>query len=316
MKKNHRLYAIPLLALALAACTNDGLQDDPLADGPVALSVTADISTVATRAQSTVFDNGDPIGIFPYTSTTEMEAAQANKLYTYSGSAFTSTAPYYFQDRDTKYFHAYYPFNASLTAESHTITIDTRATNQTTETLGETSISWRKNDYLFASAQTSVSTPSVAYAGNNAFRHVMSQLVFTFLAGTNDGIANLQALTGYKIDTPLTMDGTFDAATGTVTLGSSGKESLEMGITGASGTSIECTPLILLPQAITDGSIKLVVTYNNVDYSAGLTIPTSDLKPGNSYSYTVTIKNKGLEISQAQISKWVESTASAEATLQ
>ena len=53
-----------LAAGLLASCTNDELADNPLADGPVALSVTADISQVVTRATATAFENEDPIGIW------------------------------------------------------------------------------------------------------------------------------------------------------------------------------------------------------------------------------------------------------------
>ena len=105
-----------LLALGLTACNKE--MDNPLADGPVALSVTADISQVVTRATATAFENEDPIGIFPKKNDV-LDAEQANRLYTYNGSTFTSADPYYFQDRGMVTFNAYYPYDVALTAENY-----------------------------------------------------------------------------------------------------------------------------------------------------------------------------------------------------
>ena len=313
MKKSHRLYAIPLLALSLAACTNDGLQDDPLADGPVPLSVTADISAVATRAQATAFEEGDMIGIYPYKNN-DLETVQANRLYTYSGGKFASTDPYYFQDRDEMTFNAYYPYDGNLTAENPRIEIDTRADNQ----VNRDDIVWRKNDYLFASNQTTVILPSVSYTGENAFKHVMSQVIFVFKAGTDSGVLNLSTLSQYKIATPLRMDGYFYASSGQVVpKATSTKEAITMGITGASGTEHICTPLFLLPQDDLGNTLSLEVTYNRLIYRASLTPPTGGLKAGYSYTYTVTIRNTALEVSNAEISDWITTVGSSgNATLQ
>ena len=95
MNTKRTFFYTMLAAGLLASCTNDELADNPLADGPVALSVTADISKVATRATATAFENEDPIGIFPIKDTGTPDAEQANRLYTYNGSTFTGTKPYY-----------------------------------------------------------------------------------------------------------------------------------------------------------------------------------------------------------------------------
>ena len=99
MSTKRTFFYTMLAAGLLASCTNDELADNPLADGPVALSVTADISQVVTRATATAFENNDQIGIFPIKSDA-LETGQANKPYTYNGSTFTSADPYYFQDRE------------------------------------------------------------------------------------------------------------------------------------------------------------------------------------------------------------------------
>ena len=293
--------ATVLLALGLTACNEEM---GPLADGPVALSVTADISQVATRATATAFENEDPIGIFPKKNDA-LDAEQANRLYTYNGSTFTDTKPYYFQDREEVTFNAYYPYDADLTATAHTIDINTRAEYQKIETIEGTAIEWRTNDYLFASAMTNVSEPSVSYTGDNAFNHVMTQVVFVFNAGTDDGVSDLSALSGYKIATPLVMDGSFDAATGEVTLDADAKaEVIAMTVTGPAATELRADPLILLPQAISGSELELEVAYNGQTYKAELNAPTAGLQAGYSYTYTVTVSNTKLEVSNAAISDW------------
>lgn len=305
MSTKRTFFYTMLAAGLLASCTNDELADNPLADGPVALSVTADISQVVTRATATAFENEDPIGIFPIKDTGTLDAEQANRLYTYNGSTFTGTKPYYFQDRGWVTFNAYYPYDADLTATAHTIDINTRAQYQKIETIEGTAIAWRTNDYLFASAMTNVIEPSVSYTDDNAFNHVMTQVVFVFNAGTDDGVSDLSALGGYKIATPLVMDGSFDAATGEVTLDADAKaEEIAMTVTGPAATELRADPLILLPQAISGSKLELEVTYNDQTYKAALNAPTADLQAGYSYTYTVTIKNTELEVTNASINAW------------
>lgn len=298
-----------LLAFGLVACTNDEA-GNPLVDGPVPLNVTASISQSTTRAMATAFEDGDQIGIFPAKDNGTLDTAQTNRLYAYSGSAFTSTAPYYFQDRGIVTFNAYYPYDAVLTATAHTIDIDTRSANQVTQQAAGND--WRKNDYLFASATTDVTSPSVSYtdktsAGgdNEAFSHVMSQLVFMFKAGVDAGVDDLSAFAGYELATPLVMDGTFDAATGEVALDNGATpETIKMEVVGSAVAELAATPLILLPQTVTNNKIALEVKYNGQTYQADLTAPAGGLQSGYSYTYTVTISNTGLEVGSATINDW------------
>lgn len=202
-------------------------------------------------------------------------------------------------------FNAYYPYEATLTATAHTIDINTRAEYQKIETIEGTAIEWRTNDYLFASAETNVIEPSVSYTGDKAFNHVMTQVVFVFNAGTDDGVSDLSTLSGYKIATPLVMDGSFDAATGKVTPDADAKaEEIAMTVTGPAATELRANPLILLPQAINGSKLELEVTYNDQTYKAPLNAPTAGLQAGYSYTYTVTIKNTELEVTNASINGW------------
>ena len=60
--------------------------------------------------------------------------------------------------------------------------------------------------------------------------------------------------------------------------------------------------VILFPQA--KASIGLTVVFNGNDYNATLTVPDGELKAGNNYTYTVTVRNKGLSIGSAEITDW------------
>lgn len=309
-----KFYATALLALALAGCNNDEM-DNPLADGPVPMSFTADINSVATRATTNGFERGDVVGIIPLKGNV-VEAAQANIAYTYDGSAFTATPPYYFQNYDEVTFNAYYPYRSTLN-DPYTVEIDTRIGNQGTENVN--GVDWRKNDYLFASAKTTVKAPSVSFteAAGNPFKHVMSSVAIDFKAGTEDGVANLKPLTGYTLG-KVVMDGTFNCSTGTVSLkADAGAEDITVtGISCAeSDTEYQTSSLILLPQDVNGGKFSLTVNFNNTTYKADLTL--SELQAGKLHVFPVTIKNTELEIGTAEIKDWETSTEySGNATLQ
>ncbi|WP_018666005.1 fimbrillin family protein [Bacteroides gallinarum] len=304
--------------LFFAACTNDAM-NDPLADGPVAMTFTAGIDAVATRVNSEgkAFTEDDKVGIVPMKDG-DVETGQFNVLYTYSSdNQFTANPPYWFQDRETVTFNAYYPYDAELSTNG-VITIDTKAKNQTA---GEETVAsdWRKNDYLFASNTADVSSPTVNFTGmDHTFKHVMSKFTLTLKAG--DGISDLQALTGYTLGNFITT-GTFDIKTGNaVPDAEATTEAISMSVTGENAETLECEPLILLPQDIDSGKLSLTVHYNNQDYHAELKLPEYTVKKllaGYHYRYTVKVSNTALEITNASIVDWTEAdNFDGEATLQ
>lgn len=289
--KKISFYGMVLLALSLTACTQDELQDNPLADGPVALNVTAGISQVATRVSiegnTAAFTEGDRINV----------VADGNEthVYTLQGSSWSAgNDPYYFQNTGNVFFRAWYA-NPGITPTGNVIYIDTK-----TQTIDETT-GWNQWDILGTPVvQTNVHSSTVNFTGNNAFQHVMSQVTLVFETG--DGISNLSNLTGYTVKN-VTTDATFNTITCTLTQGSTIADISITGISNATGMEYTAIPLILVPQAIT-GAIGLEVTYNNQTYKAELTAPTNGLQPGSSYTYNVTISNTGLTVGDAEISNW------------
>ena len=297
--------AIMALTMTLAACSNEEMVNDPLADGPVAAQVTAGISGTQTRVsvngQSAAFTAGDVIHV----------VADETAAYDYTlqdgGSWSAGSNPYYFQDRNSVDFQAWYA-DPALSTSANTITIDTQ-----TQPIG--SNRWNQWDILVTPVvSTSVSSPEINFTDNNAFSHIMTQLVFIFKVG-ND-IGDLSALTGYTVK-DVTTDATFNTQSCDLTTGSTTGD-IAMTVTGEADNQVDCTPIIMVPQTVS-GTLNLEVTYNGQTYKAALNPPTGGLQAGYSYTYTVTISNTGLEVGNATINDWLTDDSingSGDATLQ
>lgn len=292
-----RLFLVAtLLASSLTACDTRDAGDPRTITDPVAMACfTADIQAVSrASADGTAFTDGDKVGIVPLCSG-NVDEQQNNTPYIYDGSRFAPVdSPYWFKNRNDVTFNAYYPFAADMT--DNKIPIDTKAENQTLDGNG-----WRLNDILFASAVTNVASPTVSYTGDHAFSHQLSKLTLIFNAG--DGFADLSELQDYTLGT-LATQGDFNTATGTIGLAATEDPTdITMTVSGSAGTSLAATPLILLPQSITEGALSLEVTFGGQRYRA--TLPVSDgLRPGKHYTYTVTIKGTDLTIGTPQIVDW------------
>ena len=277
-----------LLALGLTACNKE--MDNPLADGPVAAQVTADISQTLTRVSangvSASFTSGDKINV--------VADGNATYVYTLQDNGTTWSAgnnPYYFQDRGTVSFQAWYA------APGYTKTGDDIEINTKNQTV---SSGWNQWDILATPiVETDVTSPTVAFTGTDAFSHVMTQVTMVFKKG--DGISDLAALKGYTLKS-LTTDATFNTMDCTLTPRTTTGDITVTDIS-ASSTEYTCTPLILVPQTVT-GTIDLEVKYNGQTYKATLNAPTAGLQAGYSYTYTVTVSNTKLEVSNAAISDW------------
>lgn len=293
LRFGHAAFATLTMALALAACSNEEPANDPLADGPVAAQVTAGISQTLTRVSSGTpasFTDGDVIHVVADDRTYD---------YTFNGISWSAgNNPYYFQDRNNVSFRAWFASPDVQVGTDNTIHVNT--TSQGVDDDG-----WNINDILVSGTVASSvdNGATVSFTGNNAFSHIMSQLVFTFKKG--DGISSLSTLTGYTVKDVIT-DATFNTLTCTLNAEAATGNIQITGITGETSTEYPAAPIILVPQTFTSTSNKfnLEVAYNNQTYKAELYAPTGGLQPGYSYTYTVTISNTELKISTAQIKNW------------
>ena len=249
--------------------------------------INAEISdAVATRASGTAWAERDEIGI------SESRFGYTNVPYRLENGKFIPTGPIiFFQDDDPTTFAAYYPYDA----DGGTLTATTDATAQQNQPA---------IDFLYASGATASShNPEVSFtdvtdAGGSdcSFHHCMSQITLTFEAGSGVDFSTIQP-ESYTLSR-LVLTGSFDTTTGIAKTDEKAQAAdLEMPISSTLTSSV-----ILFPQ--TKASISLTVVFNGNDYNATLTVPDGALKAGNNYTYTVTVRNKGLSIGSAEITDW------------
>lgn len=282
-----RFFTLAALALALAACNND---NENLNGDPVAARFIADIAP-ATRVNSegTEWTAGDRIGITDIGNDTRY----GNVPFILKNGKFEAEEKViYIEDVKTHTFRAYYPYNAA----GGTLAATTDATAQQNQPA---------IDFLFASGATGdKNSPVVSFTdktkdggADNSFHHRMSRITLTFEAG--DGV-------DFSVVKPerytlggLILTGTFNTADGIATADDGAQaETLAMELADGNLTS----SVILFPQ--TAASLPLTVNYRSQNYRATLTVPEGALQAGNNYTYTVKVRNKGLEVSEATIAKW------------
>ena len=283
-----RFFALAVLALALAACNNDNeiLNND----GPVAARFIADIAP-ATRASGTTWDNGDRIGVTDIGNDTRY----GNVPFILKNGKFEAEEKViYIEDVKTHTFRAYYPYNAAGGILA--------ATTDATAQQNKPAI-----DFLFASGATGdKNSPVVSFTdktkdggADNSFHHRMSQITLTFEAGDGVDFSVIKP-ERYTLD-GLKLTGTFNTADGIATA-DDGAQTGELTMELADGNLT--SSVILFPQAA--ASLPLNVNYRSQNYRATLTVPEGALKAGNNYTYTVKVRNRGIEVSQATIAAWNE----------
>ena len=280
-----RFFVLAALALALVACNND---NENLNGDPVAAQFTANIAP-ATRASGTTWTGGDRIGITDIGN----DSQYSNVPFILKNGKFEAEGKViYIEDSKTHTFRAYYPYNAS----GGILTATTDATAQQNQPA---------IDFLFASGATGdKNNPVVSFTDktakggeDNSFHHRMSQITLTFEAG--DGVDfSVVKPERYTLD-GLLLTGTFNTADGIATA-DNGVQTGELAMNLADGNLT--SSIILFPQTV--ASLPLVVNYKGQEYHATLTMPEGALQAGNNYSYTVKVRNKVLEVSEATIAKW------------
>ena len=315
-----RFFIMAAAALTLAACSND--ENMEMTDGPVAARITAGLSAPTTRAIGTNWSGTEEIGVFVTNSTSGMDDLYKNVKYqiTNSGATGNFTAvneDIFFQDaEEIVTFAAYAPYqesenNETLPGESEDGVVDVKTDNMNTATDQE------KIDFLFASgAVASRRDNIVSFADatpetpndddDHSFHHKMAQLNVVFQVSTNDGFAANQIFDGTFNLGGLIHEGTFNVTDGKTAL--TGEPLDNWDISGCKYTDAATTrtySLILLPQELSSNPLDVAVTINGQTYRNNTTI-NQDLEPGNSYTYTITVKKSGLVVSGCTITGWTD----------
>ena len=278
-----RFFALAALALALVACNND---NENLNGDPVAAQFTANIAP-ATRASGTTWTGGDRIGITDIGN----DSQYGNVPFILKNGKFEAEGKViYIEDTKTHTFRAYYPYNAAGGILA--------ATTDATAQQNQPAI-----DFLFASGATGdKNNPVVSFTDktakggeDNSFHYRMSRITLTFEVGDGVDFSVVKPERYTLGDVILT--GTFNTADG-IAAADGTAEALAMDLADGSLTS----SVILFPQ--TAASLPLTVNYRSQNYRATLTVPEGALQAGNNYTYTVKVRNKGIEVSEATIAKW------------
>ena len=288
-------------AMTLAACSND--ENMEMTDGPVAARITAGLSAPTTRAIGTNWSGTEEIGVFVTNSTSGMDNLYKNVKYqiTNSGATGNFTAAdedIFFQDAtETVTFAAYAPYQESSAPNEFPGgladgVVDVKTDNMNTATDQE------KIDFLFASGAVA------SRRDDHSFHHKMAQLNIVFQVSINDGFAANQIFNGSFNLGGLVHDGTFNVTDGETAL--TGEPLDNWDISGCKYTDAATTrtySLILLPQELSSNPLNVAVTINGQTYRNNTTI-NQDLEPGNSYTYTITVKKSGLVVSGCTITGW------------
>lgn len=280
-----KLFLLATVGIMLTACSND---DEVMNNGSVAAVINADISAaITTRAIGTVWDEGDRIGI------SENRFGYTNVSYKRESGKFEPAGTViYFRDATPTTFSAYYPYNEN--GGTLTATIDAAA-QRTPSAI----------DFLFATGATAdTHSPEVSFTDNTAtggadcsFHHCMSQVTLTFEPGSGVDFTTIKP-SGYTLS-GLVLKGSFDTTDGTAKA-DEGAQKPDLALTLTGG--VLSSSVILFPQ--TTASIGLAVMFDGNQYNTTLAVPDGALKPGNNYTCTVTVRNKELIISNAEITPW------------
>lgn len=304
-------------AVVLLAVACD--KDNESTKGDVPAVFTANIGAPAatsaknlSRVIDATWDNADAIGVFAsVASGTLANKEPQNWKYMYAAGqpgAWTSDRPFYFKDVDDTpqevTFKAYYPWQADVTAESE-ITLDVTAKQSPAD---------RKTvDFMHADKVSDAPDASPS-AGNKTnpkvnfqFRHRMSMVVFTLKpGGSNDGVTAADVAAMTVTLTGLKVKGSFALADGTVTADGVAAD-LSLTMENANGTMT--VTAILPPQTrTTDDDARLLLT--NTTASPAETFKTKkllnfNLEAGKKYTYEITVRKIGLEITSSGITDWV-----------
>ena len=122
MRKNNILYMAAAFSLLFCGCSKEDAYPQDDADNAIGTVLSLQVNAAAyqsstgTRATdaelTTTFASGDRLGVI----ITHQGGSTEHIVYTYSGSAWTSSAPFYYDPQDT--YAAYYPYKESLVGKS------------------------------------------------------------------------------------------------------------------------------------------------------------------------------------------------------
>lgn len=245
---------------------------------------------VSSRATETNWEVGDSVGI-------TCGDKQINVKYKYSGDegnlfyAVNERKEIWLMGTEEYNVSAYYPYIGEDGVAQPNISVSTTTENQKDEESRE------KIDFLFASGVAKREQPNVQLA----FQHVMSRIVLKFEAGEDltEGLSDIDCYV-----TGLRLKGTFNPNTGSTAIDSTAiVESINQVLTDESNHTMTA---VVLPQTLEE-KLLIEAGMNGIYYQVNVDLP--ELKPGYSYTYTLTANDYNdnpikLTISGTEINPW------------
>ena len=303
--KKYILFAAA--ALALASCSND--EDNTVNNGPVEARISAGVNTPATRAIDNQWEQ-DAIGVRVTSPSGTMADLYKNVKYTTTANGSdaatfeAATQGIFFQGigTDEVTFAAYGPYHTS--AANALPGTDGVVENSTADQ--STRDKQKAFDYIFASGATASRTaPAVQFTGDHAFAHKMTRLVIKVKASAESKFTPDELANSIYTVKGLNHAGTFNATTGKAEAtgtASTDDWSLSAYSLKSEADGVTTFTSILFPQTL-DEALTFKAKVGGQTYSNSTTIKP-DLAAGKSYSYTITVKRSGLEISGCTITAW------------
>ncbi len=286
------------VAMALAACSNE--EENEILDNPVAARISAGVDTRAVNNEW----EADEIGVMVTSGNIEMGNQYKNVHYTTTATGAVDAAfepvneIIYFQCPDDITFTAYGPYEASAAS---VLPLGNGVISK--ETLAQASRDAQKAiDFIYASEKiASRSNPEV----NFEFEHVMTRLIINVATSVNDGFESDEVTDGQYYLKGLIHSGTFDTTTGEAKAHNLAPTDWELNnCLREESTSRDRVTFtsILYPQALST-DLEFIVEISGQTYTAKI---RPDLISGQSYTYNITVKKTGLEVSGCIIADWTD----------
>ena len=308
--KTTKIISACAVLVALASCSNDHVISQPGAeDTPIRIQ--ANVGAVTTKAAynllESAFGSGDAINVYITENTsnnsgTTSGASYTGMVYTHDGSKFAPTTTQFFPANGNGIdVWGVYPstVNESSTSQDFSIKED-----QTSDA------DYKASDLMFASKLSNQDKNSSI---NLTFAHKLSKIIVKLQK--EPGVD--ADLTGAKIKltevikkATLTSVNNSGIVLGTLSSDPGDKIVLKIGEYNINGTAA-----IVIPQSTTGMKFNVELATGGT-YSANIPNAPAEFAENTVYTYTLTLKANGINIS-AQINPWTAGTdGSGDATLQ
>ena len=291
---NQKKYWMGMLIPLLAACQG---QDLPTATSeellPMQLEASIEQSGQTGRTvtsatdQSVSFASGDKIGLF-------VPDTEHPVVWTYNGSLWNAASSVFWKDKQTSYrFYAYYPAGdeAASAVCTQVPMPDLSSQSGTLEDIG-------KYDFLVASTECDYTTSSgsVAFTGDQQFKHVLSMVSFTFHTEQMGAGTALKSVT--LSSTALSAKNSYDLQNGQLTAGGETAHAMTAAIAG--GKSV----MLVNPISSVACIVNVTYTVGGTEFTISKESESLTLAAGSNHTMSVTVKQGSLNISAATVAPW------------